>query len=184
MNSSPSKKRFLSRAGEFIDSACLFLSPFAIFVFFIFVIFDLDALGTQISFVSALQEDGLVKEGIWNGISTDRQWGFVALEKTQQSTDGDNILLIPLQYYPNDTLQRLQEGQPVSVRYAPNRVESGVKGILEDEFMLVKYSPAFLLPYFWPLFICWLIVVIHPEFVLIGLPDINDADRLSNRGLS
>lgn len=154
----------LKRVSELIDVISLSLSPVAIFAFIVFFIMVLDAFGSHVQFVTSMEQKGTVQMGIWKGISDDAVYGFVELSPG----DGNGVLLIPLQYYSSGELSALKEGQPVKVRYA-ELPDYSVKGILENEFLQVKYYAGYLKDYFWPLFFCWGILVLHPDFLLLGL---------------
>jgi hypothetical protein len=154
------------RAGwKLIDSISLFLSPFAILVFLIFALFALDAFGSHVQFVRSLDQEGIVTTVTWEGLYNDRKTVSVELDNEENKF---SYVYLDLKYYTPSKVSSLQAGQRVKIRYTQN-IDFAMHGVLEDEFDQVRIYFGYLETYFWPLFTCWGILVLHPELLFVGL---------------
>lgn len=150
-----------------LDVICLILSPFAILFFIVLMIIALDGFGEHVQFLSAIDHQGVEAVGRWTGY--DPGDTLVAVELTPVHGTSE-WAVVYTKYYSKETLAGLKYDQTVRVRYTTDPKLSG-KAVLLDAYDQVKGYHGYITSVIWPLVICWLVVVIHPEFLFFALPD-------------
>lgn len=149
----------------FLDMLCFALSPLAIIWFLIFAMVTLDELGQYVQFKRSIVRDGVVTYGTWSGADSDDAYAIVSFEKKE---NGYETLAIPLRYYSTETIFQLKEGQLVEVRYTfPPAHE--MKGVLVSAYDEFDSYTGFITDNLWALALGWLVIIIRPEFLLLGL---------------
>lgn len=146
-----------------LDTLCMALSPLAVVGFVVVTIIVLDGFGTHVNFVRALQQDGQLGSGTLYYDGPADPTAVVELDEP-----GGEMLILYTRYYSTATLNRLAEGQTVRVRYtSPPRHE--YKAVLEDHFDEVRGYWGYLKDVLWFYAALWLIVVLHPDWLFLGL---------------
>lgn len=151
-----------------LDVYCFFLSPLAVIGFIIFVMITLNEFGQYVQFRQAIERDGVVSSGTWFGVDEDDVYGNVYFAEIE---NGYDFVFIPLKYYRPETLARIRKGQVVEVRYV-YPPEHEIMGVLVSEYTEFSSYTGYLGDYLWPLGLCWLIVIVRPECLLLGLVDL------------
>ncbi len=166
----PSKVLYsLCRIGRnvwsFLDMLCFAISPLAVIWFLIFAIVTLDELGQYVQFKRSIERDGVVTRGTWSGVESDDVYAIVSFTRRE---NGYESVAIPLEYYSPDTLLHFVEGQVVEVRYTfPPAHE--MKGVLLNAYDEFDRYTGFITDKLWALGLGWLVLIIHPEWLLWGL---------------
>ena len=152
---------------KWLDVYCFFLSPLAVIGFIIFSIITLNEFGKYVQFRQAIERDGVVSRGTWFGVDEDDIYGNVYFAEIE---NGYDFVFIPLKYYTPETLDRIRKGQVVEVRYV-YPPEHEIMGVLVNEYAEFNSYTGYLTDNLWPLVLCWLIVIVRPEWLLLGLVD-------------
>lgn len=147
-----------------LDVLIAVLSPMAIIGFVVLAIVALDGFGAHVQTLRTLEQHSAVTTGKWSPPSSVPGMAYVHFDQEQ---NGETGVIVYIKYYNKETLAGLREGQQVRVRYTYGpRVET--RGFLVDEYAQVTGYVGYLTELFWPFLVCWLMVVIRPDFLYLG----------------
>ena len=154
-----------------LDVFCLLVSPLAI-IFFIFVMIVVaDELGQHVQMLRDLDQYGQVAEGEWHPADEGDKYASVWIPTGKLNSLGYpdyDIQLINVRYYAPRRLAELKVGQPVRVRYV-DQYGHETHAVLEDDYANIRRWPGFLTDYIWLILIPWVVIIIHPDFLYLGL---------------
>jgi hypothetical protein len=148
-----------------LDKLCLVLSPLALILFGITVIIILDGFGRHAQLLHDLDEDGMVVTGRWSGLSSNKEYASVQLDRP---VNGFDRVFFPAKYYRQETLAGLKPNQPVPLRVIlpPEHEQTFV---LQNAYDEVRAYTGYLDANLWLLLLCWVILAIRPDILLFGL---------------
>lgn len=171
---------FFRATRKFIDILLLAISP----LMFIGVLVALIALVTRHSehrqFVRRMNESSLVTQGTVESASPENDWVFVRyLDEAGETRQG----VLGMFYYDDPALwASLTPDAEVTVRYLPWRIPGNDRLVLAERYAEVRgYRGYFSFDVIGLLLVCWVLVIIKPQFLYIGLVD---ADLLFTNGLT
>ncbi len=165
-NSNGKPKKVLQGIIHVIDSVLMIFSPLSIVSLVIFTIILMSEFGSHVQFMNDLEERGVIRTGAWYWDGPVDKYAYVNFSTDPQVYDS---ALVPVIYYSSQTLKEIKKGQPVNIRYLRDGKFTR-QGILEEKFSSSKYSPRFMGEFFWVWLVSFLMVLIHPELLLLGLP--------------
>lgn len=156
---------------RFVDVFLFLVSPLAIIMFIFLMIIVADELGQHVQMIRDLDRYGVVVEGEWHPADEGDKYASVWVPTGEMAPWGlpdYEIHLVKVRYYSASRLAGLQEGQPVRVRYV-NQLGMEERAVLEDDYPALRRWPGFLTDYLVPILICWGVVILHPDFLYLGL---------------
>lgn len=168
---------------RFVDAFLYLVSPLAIITFIFLMIVVADELGQHVQMVRELDRYGVLVEGEWHPADEGDKYASVWVATGEMAPWGlpdYDIHLIKVRYYSARRLASLQEGQPVRVRYV-DQVGMEERAVLEDDFPALRRWPGFLTDYLVPILICWGVIILHPDFLYLGLLPKEFSDPLTAR---
>jgi len=152
---------------QFIDLFFMGLSPMAILGFVIFLIIILSSLIGHVSLIQQYETRGRETTAkILYAPDPDSEYLFVKYNGTGgQVEDG----FVRTRYYRPETIAQYREGQFIQVYILPERVEHEVIPVADfDEFREYRgYWQGIWIP----LLVSYLIVIVRPELLYLGLTD-------------
>lgn len=166
-----SSQTIFSRLWRALNLVATVAAPLAILGFVFLLIPVVDAFATHVQFMRALERDGVARSGVWAGTISQGKTGSVTLSQEESLW-----VWLPMQYYSVETRAGLRDGRPVRVRYVPEG-KFAMRGVLESSYPQVRSSVYYLREYFWPLAVLWLLIVLSPDFLFLGMPRVDDAPQ-------
>lgn len=158
---------FSQRLLQLIDLFLISLSPLAILGFVIFLIIILSGLIEHVSLIQQYETQGRETTAkILYAPDPDSEYLLVKYNGTGgQVEDG----YVRTRYYQPETIAQYREGQLLSVYILPEQVEHEVIPVADfNEFRAYRgYWQGMWLP----LLVSYLIVIVHPELLYLGLTD-------------
>lgn len=135
--------------------------------------------GGHRQFVRRLEEEGRVTQATVESLSPDYGWAHV----TYAGEDGETRYgVLEMDYYPPAMWDELQSGAEVEIRHLPWRLPGSDRVVLNQQMAAVRRYRGYLFSDMLSLLgICWLVLVIKPQLLYVGLVD---AGRLFPEGLS
>lgn len=158
----------LKNVWKVLDLFLYVLSPMVIIAFVVLCIVIVNGFGEHMDWLSALKEQNTLVEGTLGHFSEGDKMIFVNLDK---ELNGFDSLVIYTRYYSAETLASLKEGQRVRV-YCTVPPKYEARAALVDHFSEVQYYVGYFADLLVPFLLCWVVIVLHPDFLYLGLEDV------------
>jgi hypothetical protein len=125
--------------------------------------------GEHRQFVRRLEEEGRVTQATIDSLSPDYGWAHVSYDGDDRET---RYGVLEMDYYPPAMWDELQAGAEVEIRYLPWHLPGSDRVILNRELSAVRRHRGYLLTDLLSLLgVCWLVLVIKPQLLYVGLVD-------------
>jgi hypothetical protein len=161
------------------DSILALASPFMILAFIVLMIMFLDAFGSHLQMLMALDQDGVVSTGRLSYYFPGDKYALVKFDTEENGRDG---VIVRTKYYSAATLSRLGDGQIVRVRYVYPPKHEGM-AVFENAYDEVRHYTGYLTEFIWPFLISWLCIIFHPEILYLGLTESFSSNRTTEEHL-
>ncbi len=159
-----------------VDVLLAVFSFFAIIMFVVGGLSTIENVVTQRRYVQRLEEAGRVTEGVVDFQSEENGWIIVDF-KDASGEDRSNVL--EMKYYSEEAWQQLTPGTEVTIRYLPYPNIGSDRIILEKEFEQVRSYVGFFENDVGTVFLAsWVILIIKPQVLYLGLVDIEKLQLL------
>lgn len=167
----------VSRILAALDLAAFWLSPLAVLGIAFLALIGAVRFGEHQALLTALAADGVETWGIWYAPSGDSRLGVVEFDQEQHGLTG---VVVDTRYYTAEILAALKQGERVLVRYL-YLPKHDPQGFLAGALPQVQRYTGHLAGLFWPFLVCWLVVVVHPEWLFLGFADAPDRETVGCR---
>lgn len=148
----------------------MFFASLAPLMFLVGVIAGIDRWTTQNNFIRNLEEYGKITSARVSYIDEENhRAGVDYLDAQGQKNYGS----LELRYYSPETIANLHVGASLQIIYIDALVSENEKTALADEFASVRNAFPINAEVGWVLLISWLIVAIKPQFVFLGIFDLD-----------
>lgn len=146
------------------------LASLAPLFFVVGVIAAFDRYASHQTFLENLSRYGRETQGIISYVDLEsRRAGVDYLNADGQEQYG----VLRLEYYPDSLLAGLQPGQPVSILYIDALVSGYEQTALSENLSQVQNHFPVSPDIFVMLVLAWLVIMLKPQFVFLGLVDFN-----------
>jgi hypothetical protein len=144
-------------------------SLFAIIMLLVGGLVSVDEVRQHRQYVHDMQATGKVAIATVDFQSRDNGWIFVDFE----NEDGEpRSRTLEMEYYPDGYWDKLTSGTEVTIRYLPRSYRNAEHVVLEEEFARVRdYSPLTDGGLGAVVLISWVIIMIKPHILYLGLAD-------------
>lgn len=147
----------------------IFLASLAPLMFLVGTLVAIDRWGTYNRFLSHLEDYGKTTEATVSYI--DDEYNRAGLD-FRDSKGNQRFGTLDLRYYSPDVVQTIQPGNTVRVIYIDKLISESEKTALAEHYEDVRSAAPVTADVWWVLGISWLIVAIQPQFVFLGMVDL------------
>jgi hypothetical protein len=154
----------IHKTSRLLDTACLYLSPLALLAIIFCGVIALDYTSQHFSFLKLLATQSAETTGTVGAYQAGQDSSFVVTFDSPEN--GKEYAILYTRYYSPQTLQGLENGQRVRVRYTLDYESRGILAKAYHE--VIRYS-GFMQGLEWVLGACLLVLIWRPEILFVGL---------------